>query len=269
VGASSTQLVLPLAFGFGLRHGIDADHLAAVDALTRLNADTPVARHCGSLFALGHGAVVVGIAMLACTFGSSLQAPAWLRTTGMLVALLVLLLLASANLRLALTRSAQPPAPNLMDHLMRRLARAGSPTRMVLIGVLFAASFDTVTHALLFASMAADSVARAALLGGAFAFGMLTADAASGYCVAWLNGHADARANAARRVMCAGAGIASLLVAALVFVRIRFGDRLPDGEAIAIGTSVAVTAIVVVAFAIALLLARSTPRAPAALPGKL
>jgi hypothetical protein len=54
-----------LAFTLGLKHGLDADHLATIDGLTRFNARArpAMARWCGALFSLGHGAVVVVVAV--------------------------------------------------------------------------------------------------------------------------------------------------------------------------------------------------------------
>ena len=50
-----------LALLFGLKHGFDADHMATIDALTRVNTrhGERHARWCDALFALGHGAAVV------------------------------------------------------------------------------------------------------------------------------------------------------------------------------------------------------------------
>ena len=54
-----------LVFLLGLKHGFDADHLATIDGLTRFNSRhlRPFARYCGALFSLGHGVVVVAIAI--------------------------------------------------------------------------------------------------------------------------------------------------------------------------------------------------------------
>lgn len=48
--------LVALAFILGLRHGLDADHLATIDGLTRFNvqAHPKMARWCGALFSLGH-----------------------------------------------------------------------------------------------------------------------------------------------------------------------------------------------------------------------
>ena len=48
----------------GIRHGFDADHLAAIDGMTYHNARLRpgLARVCGALFSIGHGGVVVAVA---------------------------------------------------------------------------------------------------------------------------------------------------------------------------------------------------------------
>lgn len=53
-------------FVLGLRHGLDADHLAFIDGQTRYNwrMGSPVARWVGTLFAFGHGGVVAIIAVI-------------------------------------------------------------------------------------------------------------------------------------------------------------------------------------------------------------
>ena len=55
-----------LVFLLGMRHGFDADHLAAIDGLTRLNQrpGLALARYCGALFSAGHGLVVLVIAVV-------------------------------------------------------------------------------------------------------------------------------------------------------------------------------------------------------------
>ena len=57
--------LLILTFVLGMKHGFDADHLATIDGLTRYNARTRpgMARYCGTFFSLGHGAVVMAIAL--------------------------------------------------------------------------------------------------------------------------------------------------------------------------------------------------------------
>ena len=65
---------LALFFVLGLRHGVEPDHIAAIDGMT-LRALDRHERHApwtGSLFALGHGAAIavlaLGVSLLATTF---------------------------------------------------------------------------------------------------------------------------------------------------------------------------------------------------------
>ena len=63
-----------VALVLGMRHGVDADHLAAIDAMTRCNAQArpALARRTGLWFSVGHGTVVLAVA-----FGVALTAHAW------------------------------------------------------------------------------------------------------------------------------------------------------------------------------------------------
>jgi high-affinity nickel-transport protein len=64
-----------LVFVLGLKHGFDADHLATIDGLTRFNSRLRpgLARYCGALFSLGHGVVVVAIALAVSTLARHWQ----------------------------------------------------------------------------------------------------------------------------------------------------------------------------------------------------
>src|SRR5690606_28802069 len=89
-----------VAFLLGLKHGFDADHLATIDGLTRVNtrAGNVFARYCGALFSLGHGAVVIAIALLVSTAVTRWQTPDWLQTTGVAISIFFLTLLGILNL---------------------------------------------------------------------------------------------------------------------------------------------------------------------------
>ena len=68
----------------GMRHGLDADHLAAIDGLVRYNAQSRprLARAAGVLFALGHGLVLAGFAVGMSTLARVWSAPQWLEPLG-------------------------------------------------------------------------------------------------------------------------------------------------------------------------------------------
>ena len=62
-----------------MRHGFDADHLATIDGLTRANLHhrPALARYCGTLFSLGHGAVVMLIALSVSLLAGRWHVPEW------------------------------------------------------------------------------------------------------------------------------------------------------------------------------------------------
>jgi high-affinity nickel-transport protein len=85
------------------------------------------------------------------------------------------------------------------------------------VGVLFAASFDTVSQAALMAAtgIANHGLAAVALLAGAFVVGMIVTDGLNGWWVARLIQRPGAGAARASRVMCVAISGISLGTAAL------------------------------------------------------
>lgn len=92
-----------LAYSYGLRHAVDADHIAAIDNVTRKlmqHGQRPIA--VGAFFSLGHSTIVVlTCVMIAATslmFGDKID---WLHeygsTIGILVSSLFLLIMALLN----------------------------------------------------------------------------------------------------------------------------------------------------------------------------
>ena len=69
-------LLLLSTFGLGLRHGVDWDHLAAITDITGAEADRRRSAMLALLYALGHGAAVMGLGALAITAGEYL--PNWI-----------------------------------------------------------------------------------------------------------------------------------------------------------------------------------------------
>ena len=64
-GNGAMLTLASLAFVFGLRHAMDADHIAAIDSITRrLLYDGSPRISVGLMFSLGHSTVVVGLSLL-------------------------------------------------------------------------------------------------------------------------------------------------------------------------------------------------------------
>lgn len=210
-----------LVFLLGMRHGLDADHLATIDGLTRLNAlqRRPFARYCGLLFSLGHGAVVMAIAAGVGLASERWDAPAWLEALGAWLSIAFLLAIAILNLRAVLTTAPDQPVAlvGLKGRFFGRLTQASSPGGVAAVGALFALSFDTVSQSALFAVTAAQfgGLAHALTLGGLFMLGMLATGGLNGWWMAHLIRRADQSAALASRVMSLAVSGVSLGVAAL------------------------------------------------------
>ncbi len=210
-----------LVFLLGMRHGFDADHLAAIDGLTRLASQRQRrhARACGALFSLGHGAVVLAIAALVGLWSERWVPPAWLDAFGAWVSIAFLLLLGIVNLRavLATGPGGLVPMVGIKGPWLARWLPARSPLGVAAVGALFALSFDTISQSALFAATATQygGLTRALALGALFVLGMLVSDGLNGWWISRLIARADEVAARASRIMGLAVSGVSLLVAAL------------------------------------------------------
>ncbi|MFT3818227.1 MAG: nickel transporter [Rubrivivax sp.] len=215
---ASYAALAALAFALGLRHGLDADHLATIDSLTRLhgNSASRAARWCGALFSLGHGAVVLAVVLALELLQRRWQVPPALQATGAALSLVFLLLLGLANLRAAwLTPAGQIVRPvGFKGRWLGRWLQGRQPLAAAAVGALFALSFDTLSQAALFAlagqGFGPGAATALALL---FTAGMLCTDGLNGWWVARLLSSVDARAARASRWMSWAVGAFSLGVA--------------------------------------------------------
>ncbi len=252
-----------LIFTLGLRHGLDADHLATIDGLARVNlAGNPrLARSCGVLFSLGHGAVVLLIALTVGTLARHWQAPHWLEPVGTWISIAFLVGLGVVNLRAVLRT---PPgevvrAVAVKGRLLGGMARAASPGLVALVGALFALSFDTVSQAALFAVAAAQfgGWQYVLALGVLFVLGMLLTDGLNGLWISRLLRRSDRRARVASRVMSLAVASVSLLVAAFALARLAVPDAERWGEGNNLLFGATLIAIVAASFAAALWVTRA------------
>ena len=166
-----------LAYSFGLRHAIDADHIAAIDNVTRAlvqQGRKPLL--IGFWFSLGHSTIVVALSLLVALTTVAIQShfAAWKEigsTIGTLVSAVVLLLIAVVNLVIlrdvvrafvALRRGeaharqhghthVHPTVATLPGGLVTRLVRPlfrliRSSWHMYPLGLLFGLGFDTATE---------------------------------------------------------------------------------------------------------------------------
>lgn len=179
-----------LAFGLGLRHAIDPDHLAAIDNVTRKltgEGKTPVA--VGLFFAVGHSAFVVLVVLLlsftALKLGEGQFAlfQNYGNLFSSLFSAIFLFLIGFINLKSLIATRRQLGHHNTPRPLGRIWTRYVSPLfgsisqshHMVLIGFLFALSFDTATEISLFGLTAAQGLGHSLTLRQTLIFPLLFA----------------------------------------------------------------------------------------------
>jgi len=276
--ATWTALCL-LAFVLGARHGFDADHLATIDGLTRCNSrsNPRLARAAGALFSLGHGAVVMLVALTAGTLSAGWQTPAWLEVTGITVSILFLFGLAFVNLRAVLVADPNTvvAATGFKAKLLGRFLTVRRSWAVAAVGALFALSFDTISQAALFALAATrfGGVIDALLVASLFVLGMLFVDGVNGVWISRMIRRADRTAVIASRLMALTVAGVSIAVGLLALARLALPtvDAAIDGREILV--SGAVVTAVLTAFGVGVLAARrNAPRAstaPCALPARL
>lgn len=233
-----------LAFVLGLRHAVDADHLAAIDGLTRWNsgAQRPFAPYCGALFASGHAAVILLAAIGLAALSSLSHPPAWLGSAGGLISAVTLLVLSLINLRVAFdtTRKGEVRPVGMRSRAFAALLRAPRAWQVVLLGALFAVSLDSLALAAVFATSgsSAGGVIVAAALALAFALGMLTVGTANGLWIVRLLKHSDDASLRASRTLTLTIALVGLLIGVgvlLTFAFEAFESWLADHELIVSG----------------------------------
>jgi high-affinity nickel-transport protein len=203
----STEALAPSLFSslllvgmLGFRHGFDADHIAAVDGMTRarqLHHSYWTSRRVGLQFAVGHSGMILLASLL--LYGQSAALPAWLDGLGMVISTCFLLLVAASNFGHAFRADAGAPVTGPLTGLMLRLT--GRNLHPALVGMAFAMSFDSMAQAAFFASRGSQfsGIGAVVLLAGVFGLGMTIADATNGALLAWFAGRSDRLARRASR----------------------------------------------------------------------
>ena len=174
---------LALFFVLGLRHGVEPDHIAAIDGMTLRAIDRHEAHApwTGSLFALGHGAAIAVLALAISLLAASFTLPPTLVAITDWLPIALLALLGAWNLRALLTPGAYRPASVRMRLMPAALRERTDMWSTVAIGLLFALVIDTVAHVSAWSVFATNRGGWSAGLfaGLLFSVGMLVASTAS------------------------------------------------------------------------------------------
>ena len=254
--------LLILTFVLGMKHGFDADHLATIDGLTRYNARLRpgLARYCGTLFSLGHGAVVLAIALGVAGIASQWEVPEWFGILGAVISITFLIALGSLNLAAVLRAGpdevVQPVG--LKGRLLGNLRHASHPALIAVVGALFALSFDTLSQAAFFALTATQfgGWQHALALALLFMLGMLLTDGINGLWIARLIARADQAALVASRVMGLVVSGVSLLVAGFGVAKLLSPAVDAWSEGKELGFGLMLMAIIALSFVAAVRLTR-------------
>jgi nickel/cobalt transporter (NiCoT) family protein len=212
LASASYPILLPtavVAYTFGLRHAVDADHIAAIDNTTRKlmqDGQRPVA--VGLFFSLGHSTIVVALSVVIAISAAVVADVPAMRSVGGLIGTTVsaafLLLIGLVNLVVLLdiwrmfrrvSSGGAYDEASLEDYLANRglLARFFRPAlrliakswHMYPLGVLFGLGFDTASEVALLGLAATSGAAHVPiwlilLLPAVFAAGMSLVDATDG-----------------------------------------------------------------------------------------
>lgn len=191
-------LLILMALMLGIQHGFDLDHLATIDSMTRTVSDNPyLSRRVGFLFSLGHGLIVILISLI---IGSGLvqpYVPDWLNGVGNWISIIFLLIFGLANLFniSQLRHDAIVPGRLIYLGLGAMLNKKSGPFAVMMVGALFAFSFDTFSQVSLF-SISANLVSGclfAITLGVVFMLGMMLTDGFNGLFVSSFISRVDKR----------------------------------------------------------------------------
>lgn len=195
-GSNSWLWMLLMALTLGMRHGFDLDHLATIDAITRTVRDRPyLSKIVGVLFSLGHGLIVTTISLMIGGGLMEAQIPQWLDGFGTWISLFFLITFGLLNLWNLFQSSSHTTLPVGIRSFIanKMIKRKYNSAMIVLIGALFAFSFDTFSQIALF-SISASLMSGwmfSGILGVSFTFGMMISDGFNGLFVSTLIQRAD------------------------------------------------------------------------------
>lgn len=271
--------LLALVFVLGLKHGLDPDHLATIDGLSRINAANnklKLSRWSGLLFSLGHGTVVTGVAVLVGIVAKEWDLPVWIEDLGAWISIFFLLALGTVNL--VTVFRARPDEVVALTGLRARLlgrlewlGQASHPLLIACVGALFALSFDTLSQTALF-SLTASNMSGwmfSTVLGLVFMLGMMATDGINGVWISHLLARAEQRALIASRVMGLTVGGLSLLVGLFGIAKIFAPEVGAHTEGRELLMGLAVVGVVALSFFLALRLSRRQTLAAAPLSSRI
>lgn len=178
----STSLIM-LVFILGFRHGLDADHLACIDGLTRFNLrqGRKTARWVGTLFSFGHGFVVATVGVILAMISKQFKFPDYFDTITTWIWVIFLFIIGTLNIYNLLRSNSIDKEFEIKGikgkFIPKFMSETTNPFMIVLIGAAFALAADTVSQTSVWALAAGHSSGYLpVLLGLVFLVGMMLID---------------------------------------------------------------------------------------------
>jgi nickel/cobalt transporter (NiCoT) family protein len=199
-------VLVAFVFILGLRHGLDADHLACIDGLTRYNFknNSKVTRWVGTLFSLGHGMIVTFIAVIIGNISNRFVIPNTVDAFVTWFSICSLLLIGTLNSYNLLRKTSDSQDVKLQGIKGRFIPRAiretSNPFLIMGIGAIFALAADTVSQTGIWA-LAAEHNYMPFLLGVIFTLGMVLTDTIDSLLAYKIIKNSGAVATSASRLM--------------------------------------------------------------------
>jgi high-affinity nickel-transport protein len=171
--------LVAFVFILGLRHGLDADHLACIDGLTRYNhrMNSRITRWIGTLFSIGHGLIVTSIAFIIGNITEGFTIPDVLDTFVTWFSIFSLFLIGTLNsYNLLKVKTGAAQLQGVKGRFIPRFLReTTNPFLIIVIGAIFALAAETVSQTSVWA-LAAGHNYMPFVLGAIFTLGMILTD---------------------------------------------------------------------------------------------
>lgn len=206
-----------LLLALGFRHGLDPDHIAVVDGMTRLRHNGSAywkARLTGFQFAAGHSLTILLATFVFYLYG--VQLPQWLDAVGLWISTFFLLWLAYRNFKFCF--SGTDHHNHAGSPVQRKILQAMGPFAHPMgVGFGFAISLDSLAQAGLMAAKGHELGGLFAIVAMAVSFGagMMLADTSNGLLMHWLVNRSHHLAHQAGRIMSGVVASLSLMVVAV------------------------------------------------------
>jgi high-affinity nickel-transport protein len=170
---------IPTMIILGLRHGLDIDHISAIDSLVRLHNATKHSRWIGTGFSAGHMlSVLAEMIFVVYAVGSFLKTDSFNLWSGLLGAS-ALAVIGFVNIYSMRKWGRTGPAI-LAGKMLSRTGRFGPYGSALMTGIVFGLGFDTATQISVISisavTSATEGIQIALTMVGFFGLGMITTD---------------------------------------------------------------------------------------------